>query len=334
MVRSAHTSRALLATLLVALAAALAACGSDDESGSASAGTGDNGATKDLEIGVMLFNTDLPFYAPLQKGIRLEAERQGVDVDIQNGQLDPARQAQIIQQFVTQKKDAIIISASDADAVVPAVKQANAANIPVLGLTNDVGKGAERLTYVGSDNIEFGRLLGQGVVETVGENAKVALILGALGTTSQRDRSKGFKEFMAKNPGIELLDEQAADWDNAKALKVGQDFLNKYKRGQIDAIVVQGPEGAAPAKAAVKSGRDDVKFIVGDISADVQQQLKAGTIDAAVFQDPYEQGQVGVRYAVEAASGKAEGVPNPFAYQPIDLFDSKEWSQVPEESLF
>jgi ABC-type sugar transport system substrate-binding protein len=312
--------------------AGLAACGSSSTtSGSASAAAGK--PAKDLKIGVMLFDTNLPFYAPLQAGIKAEAAKEGVEVDIRSGQLDPARQAQLIQQFVTEGKDAIIVSASDADAVVPSVRLANQRKIPVLGLTNDIGKGAERATYVGSSNVEYGRLLGEGVKKYAGPKAKVALIMGALGTTSQRDRTTGFKQFLAKNPGIELLASQAADWDNAKALKVGQDLLNKYRKGQIDAIVAEGPEGAAPAKYAAKAGRREVKFIVGDTSTDVLQQLKLGTITGSVFQNPFQQGQTGVRYAVMAARGEGR-VPAPFAYQPIQLIGQDEAKTVPTNALF
>jgi ABC-type sugar transport system substrate-binding protein len=333
----ASTRRGVSLSLCAVVAAAgLAACGgsSSDSSSSASTGGGTAKAGKKVKIGVMLFDTNLPFYAPLQAGIKAQAEELGVDVDIQDGQLDPARQAQLIQQFVTEGKDAIVVSASDADAVVPAVRLANQRKIPVLGLTNDIGKGADRLTYVGTSNVEYGRLLGEGVKKYAGPNARVALIMGALGTTSQRDRTQGFKEFLAKNPGIKLLTAQAADWDNAKALKVGQDFLNKYRKGQIDAIVDEGPEGAAPAKYAAKAGRTDVKFIVGDTSTDVLQQLKSGTITASVFQDPFQQGRTGIKYAVAAAQGQQAKVPNPMAYQKMLLIDKAQAVDVPTNALF
>ncbi len=322
--RFTRTAAALAASTLLL---GLPACGSDE------GGSGGGGGSTP-EVGVMLFNTELPFYAPLQDGLRSEARKLGVDVDIQNGQLDPARQAQLVQQFTTQNKDVIIISASDADAIVPSVKQANSQDIPVMGLTNDVGKGAERLTYIGTDNVEFGRLLGKGVVEEVGEDAKVGLILGALGTTSQRERTQGFKEYVKKHPGIQILEEQTGNWDNADALKVGQDFLNKYGEGEIDSIVVEGPEGAAPARYAARNGRDDVKFVVGDISRDVQAQLKSGSIAAAVFQDPFQQARTAIQYAKAIADGKEADIPKPFAYAKMQLFGSRDWDKVPANALF
>jgi ABC-type sugar transport system substrate-binding protein len=77
-----------------------------------------------------------------------------------------------------------------------------------------------------------------------------------------------------------------------------------------------------------------VKFIVGDISRDVQSQLRNGTIAAAVFQDPYQQGRTGVEYAVMAATDREKEVPSPLAYQEMKLFTSADWSKVPDNALF
>jgi ABC-type sugar transport system substrate-binding protein len=330
---SARTGRRRLVGSLVAVALPVALVLSGCSGSAAGAGTGAP-ADESIDIGVMLFNTDLPFYAPLQDGIRAEAEELGVTVDIQNGQLDPARQAQLVQQFVTQGKDAIIISASDADAIVPAVTQANAAGIPVLGLTNDIGEGADRLTYVGSDNVKFGYLLAQGAAEVAGPDARIAIIMGALGTTSQRERSEGIAQYVAENPGIEIVAEQTANWDNAQALKVGQDLLAKYPPGTLDAILCEGPEGAAAAKYAASAGRKDVKFIVGDTSQDVMAQLQAGTIAATAFQNFFDQGGTAIQYAVDAAQGKSAEVPQPNAYAPIELYTAADVAKIPDNSLF
>jgi ribose transport system substrate-binding protein len=58
---------------------------------------------------------------------------------------------------------------------------------------------------------------------------------------------------------------QAADWDNAKALAITQDFLSKYPKGSLAAIVDQGPEGVTGANFAAEQGRTEVKFIMATI---------------------------------------------------------------------
>ncbi|MDV3127014.1 sugar ABC transporter substrate-binding protein [Mycobacterium sp. 21AC1] len=297
-------------------------------------GQAPGGADDPMRVGVVLFNTDLPSFAPLIAGITAKGEELGVEVDIQNGQLDPARQAQLVQQFVTRRVDAIVISASDANAIVPAVRQANAAGIPVLGVTNDIGEGGQRLTYVGSDNVAFGETLARGALVAARPDAKVAVILGALGTSSERERTEGVEKFVAAHPGMQVIAKQTANWDNAQALKVGQDLLAKYPPGTLDAIICEGPEGATAAKYAASAGRTDVKFIVGDTSQDVKAQLESGSIAATAFQNFFDQGGTAIQYAVDAASGREGEVPQPNAYAPIELYTAADVQKIPDNSLF
>ena len=139
---------------------------------------------------------------------------------------------------------------------------------------------------------------------------------------------------MAAHPGMQIIAKQTANWDNAQALKVGQDLLAKYPPGTLDAIICEGPEGAAAAKYAASAGRTDVKFVVGDTSQDVKAQLEAGTIAATAFQNFFDQGGTAIQYAVDAASGREGEVPQPNAYAPIDLYTAADVQKIPDNSLF
>ena len=115
----------------------------------------------------------------------------------------------------------------------------------------DISTGAKVLTYVGVDDFVFGQRQGDLVAKAVGENGKIAYILGKLGTSAQLDREAGLMDTLKKHPGIVVVEKQAADWDNSKALAITQDFLSKYPQGAINAIVDQGPEGVNGANFAI-----------------------------------------------------------------------------------
>jgi ABC-type sugar transport system substrate-binding protein len=141
------------------------------------------------------------------------------------------------------------------------------------------------------------------------------VILGVLGSSPQLDRQTGLNNQIAeKCPDVEILAEQTANWDNAQALSVGQDFLNRYGPGEIDLIVDQGPEGVAPAQWAAENGRDDVLWVLGDVPEAVAGGLESGLIDVAIWQDPYEQGYKTVTNAVEWLRGNKDKVPQPRDY--------------------
>lgn len=283
------------------------------------AGTGLTRAQEGKRIGFMIWNTSVPFYSNLIKMANENAKKHGIALDIQSGNGDLSAQISIVQQFIAQQVDMIMIAPSDPKGIVPVIRQANAANIPVMAVNTkaDVSSGAKVLTYVGVDDFVFGQRQGDLIVKAVGEKAKIAYILGKLGTSAQLDREAGLMDTLKKYPGIEIVEKQAADWDNSKALAITQDYLSKYPQGTIAAIVDQGPEGVNGANFAAESGRTDVKFIMGDYPADVRNAIVKGTVYGTVNQDPAPQGTTAIADAVLFFSGKAGEIPSPNHY--LDL---------------
>jgi ribose transport system substrate-binding protein len=283
------------------------------------ASTGLGWAQQGKRIGFMIWNTSVPFYSNLIKTAKETAEKNGLKMDLQSGNGDLATQISIVQQFIAQQVDMIMIAPSDPRGIVPVIRQATAANIPVMAVNTkaDISTGAKVLTYVGVDDFVFGQRQGDLVAKAVGENGKIAYILGKLGTSAQLDREAGLMDTLKKHPGIVVVEKQAADWDNSKALAITQDFLSKYPQGAINAIVDQGPEGVNGANFAVGAGRTDVKFIMGDYPLDVRNAIIKGTVYGTVDQDPAPQGKVAIEDAILSFAGKGEQIPTPNHY--LDL---------------
>ncbi|MGE5141592.1 MAG: sugar ABC transporter substrate-binding protein [Rudaea sp.] len=286
-------------------------------------------ANKNYTIGSLVWNTSVPFYSNFIKGQQDTAKATGVTLDLQNGNGDLATQVAVIQQFIAKKVDLIIVTPSDAQGIVPVIKQANQAGIPVIAANNRVGEGPDVVTFVGADDKEFGKMQGQLLVKAIGNKGNVALILGALGTSAQILRQQGMTEFLKDYPDIKIVAQQTADWDNAKALSVAQDLLNKYPKGQLDAIIDQGPEGANAAKYAFDNGRTDVKFLMGDYPADVRKGIQAGYIYGTVDQDPLPQGVEAVQLGVLWLNGQKDKVPAPNHYLPLPIVTKENVEQYP-----
>lgn len=313
------------AALVVISAAGLTACSSE------SGATGAAGSGGDFKIGYMIWDTSVPFYSNLISSAKAEAKKEGASIDIVSGNGDLATQISVVQQFVSQGVDLIMISPSDPKGIVPAIRQANAANIPVMSVNTeaDTSSGAKVVTYVGVNDEEFGKHQGELLIKALGDSGKVGYITGKLGTSAQIAREKGLKEALAAKPGIKIVSQQPADWDNAKALAVTQDLLNRYGKGELDAIVGQGPETTTGAKFASENGRTDVKFIVGDYPADVRNAIKAGYVYGSVDQDPSPQGTNAVKYAVAWLNGDKKSVPQPQAYIDMPIVTKDNVDDVP-----
>ncbi len=309
--------RALLATTAVVMAMGVAGLGS--------------AAAAEKKIGMMIWNASIPFYSNLIAGAESTAKELGVNLDLQSGNGDLATEISVIQQFIAQKVDIILITPSNAKGIVPVVKQATEAGIPVIAVNNrvDTTSGAQLVTYVGVDDVTFGQQQGELLAQAIGGKGKVAYILGKLGTSSQIDRKTGLMEALKKYPDISIVEEQSADWDNAKALAVTQDFLSRYPAGSLDAIIDQGPEGVNGASFATQSGRTDVKFILGDYPADVRSAIQSGTVYGTVNQDPAPQGVTGVQDAVKWLDGKTAEVPAPNHFLDLPIITKDNVEQYP-----
>jgi len=316
--------RVFLSGIALTATTVLTACSSG--SSGAAGGSGDS-----LKIGYMIWDTSVPFYSNLISTANDTADSLGADLDIQSGNGDLSQQIAVVQQFITQQYDMILISPSDPKGIVPAIRQANAANIPVMAVNTkaDTSDGAEVVTYVGVDDVEFGRQQGELLGKALDGKGTVGYITGKLGTSAQIDRQQGFEDALKDFPDIKVVVQQAADWDNAKALAVTQDILSKYPSGQLDAIVGQGPETVTGAKYAFSNGRKDVTFIVGDYPADVKAAIVEGSVYGTVDQDPSPQGKNAITYAVAWLTGDQSSVPTPQAYIDMPVVTKENVDDVP-----
>lgn len=282
-------------------------------------------------IGLMIWNTSVPFYSNLIKAAKETAAQNNIALDIQSGNGDLSTQVSVLQQFIAQQVDMILVVPSDPKGIVPVIRQATAAGIPVMAVNNraDVSTGAQVITYVGVDDYVFGQRQGDLLAQAVGENGRVAYILGKLGTSAQLAREAGIMDTLKKHPGIRILEKQAADWDNAKALAITQDYLSKYPKGSLDAIVDQGPEGVNGANFAAGDGRTDVKFIMGDYPADVRNAIIKGTVAGTVDQDPGPQGKTAIEDAVKWLDGRKADVPAPDHYLDLPIVTKDNAPSIP-----
>ena len=288
-------------------------------------------ANKPYRLGYMIWNASVPFYSNLIKGAEETAKAEGVTVDIQSGNGDLATQISVVQQFIAQGVDMILISPSDPKGIVPVIRQATEAGIPVMAVNTkaDTSSGAEVVTYVGVDDFVFGQKQGELLAQAIGGKGKVAYIMGKLGTSAQLDRKGGLEDTLKNYPEIEIVEAQAADWDNVRALAVTQDFLSKYPAGSLAAIIDQGPEGVNGANFAAEQGRTDVVFIMGDYPVDVRNAILKGTVYGTVNQDPTPQGVNAVKDAITWLDGNKDAVPSPNHYLDLPIITKDNVEQFP-----
>jgi ABC-type sugar transport system substrate-binding protein len=283
------------------------------------------------KIGVTVAYLSVPFYANFKTGLEDGARELGFEYDLRDGKGDPAQEIANIQNFIAEGVDLILLTPMG-EGTLPAIKQANEAGIPVIEVNNKAGFGSDDVdvvTYVGADDVEFGRLQARLLNDTFGEaGSKIGYVMGIPGTSPQILRAEGFKEVIAETPQHEIVAEVTDDFDSAKALAVTQDLLTRFPKGELDVIVMQGPEGVAAADFARKNGREEVRFILGDYPADVRQAIMDGYVLGTINQDPYPQALEGMRMAALHLDGKDAEIEKPY-FLDLPIITSENAEQTP-----
>jgi len=248
-----------------------------------------------------------PFWAEMQEAAEKEAAAQGIHLIslAAERETDVERQYQIIENLIQQKVDAILLSPSGSKELVPAIRKANDANIPVLLLDTRIDEvaaasvGAVVLTYIGSDNFEGGAVAGRYLAATLGGSGEVAIIEGISGHETADQRRLGFLEGVAEHHGIRVVASQTANWERALAYNVAENLLQAHP--EIDAIFAANDEMALGALEAIAAARrlEDVDVIGFDVIPDALTNIRSGRLLGSVAQFPGEMGRLGVLHAVE-----------------------------------
>lgn len=273
-----RTKASLLAVLILLVAALVAGCSADGGSATASGGK---------KIGFLVYDIGVdPWMNVAVDTIEKQGKAAGFDVTVSNGHNDVGQMSGIMDQYITQDMDAILIAAPDKDSLVPAVVKADAKGIPVFTFSLNLSDDAPVTSFVGADDVNIGKVQGQLLGEALGGKGTVALMTGILGTGPQIGRTEGIHEALKAFPDIKVLEEQANNWQNDKTISLTQDWLSKYPKGELDAIVAQGPELAAGAKLAHSKGREEIKFIACDYPEDARKAIQEGALYATLNQSP------------------------------------------------
>jgi len=265
------------------------------------------------KIGLAVSTLNNPFFVDLRDGALEEAKKAGLSITVADAQNDPNRQLSQVENFIEQGVSIILVNPCDSTAIVPAIKAANRAKIPVI--TVDRGAdGGEVVCHIASDNVQGGQMAGEFLAKLIGYKGKVVELEGIPGTSAARDRGKGFNEVMEKYPNIKIVARQEAGFDRAKGMTVMENILQAQP--EIDGIFCHNDEMALGALRAIEAaGRLSAIKIVGfDATDDEVKSVKDGKMVATVAQKPRVMGSMAVETAKQVLDGVKVG-----AFIPVPL---------------
>ena len=252
-------------------------------------------------------NNSSDFWNIGEKGMRKAEKDLGVTVQMfrpLKGEV--ADQQRYLEDIMTQGYDGVVISPINPDAMTGLFEQV-AAKMPLVTTDSDAPK-SPRKTYVGTNNVEAGKVAGNTALAALKAahitKGKVALFVGRIDMQNAIERKQGIDETLGKVPGIEILPVFLDHADRALAKKNVEDALARYP----DLVLTMGIwsyNGPCMADAVRASSRKNKPIlVVFDEEEETLKAVRDGLITATIVQRPFQFGYQSVKALKDIRDGK------------------------------
>ncbi len=265
----------------------------------ASAALGGTAQAQERTIGIAVPNLASSFWISAVYGMESEAKAANVRIVKLNagGDANASQQIAQVQDLIQRKVDAIVIGATNGDAVKAIVERAVEAGIPVVGISSPPNT-PKLSSLVSADHYDMGRLQAQCLSKAIGGKGNIAMLAGPAGQAWSDLRARGFKETVAKEaPGVTVVAEsRLADNRNA-SLQTAEDWTQRFP--DLSGIYAATDDMAAGAVSAFKAAgkAEKVRVSASNFSPTAQQMLKDGDLVCTSIQQVVALGRAALRQA-------------------------------------
>lgn len=224
---------------------------------------------------------------------------------------DVARQIAQVDTLIQQGVDAIIIWPTNGEAVIPAVRRAHNADIPVIVTNSNIAEqGFDFVSsFSGPDNITQGSRSAEIMCDKFKEmgiegEARVVQISGQPGYTTAIERAKGFEDRLPEVcPDVNLVETQPGDWNRERSQQVMEAFLVKYD--DIDGVYAGDDNmGVGALNAARAAGRDGIIFVGATNFSVGYEAMAEGEYWGSIYQSPVDDAEAALRTAIDVLEGE------------------------------
>ena len=265
-------------------------------------------AQQKITIGVSLAQDDNPFYIAMLRGIRARAQELGWEVATVSANEDKVKQINGVQDLVARGVKGVLISPIDAVGVNAAYDAAKVAKIPIVSVARGSTSPNQTL-HVAMDEKQIGRDIAEWTAKAIGNEGKVAMLLGPSGAPTFRNLGDGYTEVMGRHPKVQIAFRSDGPLTRERGVKQAEDALvanpdlkaiytanDDVALGAMQAVlaanrqtIVTGMNGVPPALRAVKDGKLAMTIelnpvLWGRLGVDVlAQYLKGDKVEPRVF---------------------------------------------------
>jgi len=248
---------------------------------------------------------------------------------------DPATQFNQIQDMASQNMDAIVVWPTSQNALIPAIREASRAGIPVVTSNSPIGEAGRRyiVGHTGPDDCAQAEQSAEMLADSLGGSGDIVVVEGTPGYSVSILRKNCFLDKMADDyPDINILASQTAEWNREKAQTVMETFLTQFG-DQIDGVyafddgmglgVISALQGAGKAPG-------DVKVVTCNQFGEGWDAMKAGWHSGSNKQSPIDDAILAIQTAVRVANSievpLLQGIETPKVLpENVDQFERPTW---------
>jgi ABC-type sugar transport system substrate-binding protein len=271
------------------------------------------GCTKQKEqpkkrIAGIVFQED-QFFRLVLFGMRDAAKKNGFELLEANSASKPDKEVELINTYIANSVDAIVISPVSEKASTAALTRAHEKGITIVTYNTPI-RGDLAAAFVESDQVDLGASTGRAacayIEHTLKGKAKIAIVSGKSQVPEQNQlRIDGFTGEVLKLPGVSIVSEQDA-WMAEQATKKVGDILTANP--DLDIVWAANEGGTVGAVMAIRNAHKAGKVVV--FGTDISEQLSDfllgddGVLQAITGQRPFEIGSMAAEAAVKALGGQ------------------------------
>lgn len=270
-----------------------------------------NGVVPNKNIGLVMKTLTNPFFIEMEKGARQAVGGTQASLTVKTGAQETAitQQIAIIEELISDKVDAIVISPASSTELIPVLKKAQDANIPIINIDNQLDKelcrkvGLLNVPFISVNNEQGGYLSAQYISEKITVPTEVVILEGMTSAQNSQERRDGALRAFKENPNIKVVAVETANWKIDEAYTVMTSLYKKFPN--IGAVFCANDMMALGViKYLDESGKTQVLLAAYDALDEAKLAIKNGKQMVTIDQQADVQGYLGVKYALQKLEGQ------------------------------
>ena len=252
-----------------------------------------------------------PFFIEMEKGARQAENEFNIKLTVKTGAKETSieQQIAIVEELINLKVDAIVIAPGSSTELIPVLKKAQSAKIPIVNIDNKLDEdlckkqGLINVPFISVDNENGAYLSAKYISDKITKPTKAAILEGIRGVDNSEQRKKGALRAFSENKNITLVATETANWKIDEGYSVAQKLFTDTP--DLGAVFCANDMMALGVLQYIeKSNKKNVLVAGFDDLDEAKAAIKDGKMSVTIDQQAALQGYTGIKYAYDMINGK------------------------------